>query len=105
RELTPPGFFSYACGVFGWPAVAYATSRFCPHRSKPPERDVGDEEIAERLQARDILHFFRIGQPAIEHRHFRAQIEPRQRGILVDDIIGQDADAATFLDHLQHGEN
>ncbi len=85
RHGAPRRFFgSYVC-VFGGglrsltllTKIGLMTSSFWPHLSKAPERGVGDEEIAERLQARDILHFFRIGQPAFEHRHFRAQIEPR----------------------------
>ena len=49
--------------------------------SVAPALRLGDEEVAERLHAGDVLHFLGIDQKAIHFRHVRLRQQPHEAGI------------------------
>ena len=67
-------------------------------RSVAPALRLGDEEVAERLHARDVLHLLGVDEEAIHLRHVRLRQQPHQAGIRRHAIVRQHRDADAVLD-------
>ena len=70
-----------------------------------PARGVGDEEVAEDLDARDVLHFLRIDEVALWFRHVGAGQQLHQPALRIEQIFGQHRDADASIDRLAQGRD
>ena len=61
--------------------------------SVAPALRLGDEEVAESLHARDVLHLLGIDEKTIHLRHVGLRQQPHEPGIRLDAIVGQHGDA------------
>ena len=66
--------------------------------SEGPALRLGDEEIAERLDAGDAAHLLGIDEVAVERGHLHVAQHLGQLGVAVDGVVGQHADAGAGLD-------
>ena len=58
-------------------------------RSEAPALRVADEEVAERLNARDRLQLFRVDEERVERRAFLFAEQLNQADVFLDQVVGQ----------------
>src|SRR4051812_20580254 len=85
---------------FQWGALrADAGERRGPRAaSEGPALRLGDQEVAERLDARDRAHLLGVDEVAVERRHLDVAQDLDQPAGAVDRVGGQHAEAGPGLD-------